>query len=262
MIITSTHYNRPDCTRQMLEHLTRCDGIEKYTLLCGVEPRFPEVIDEIEKYPFRKEIYLNDRLLGCWQNKKSVLSRGFNKSDFVIHIEDDVILARDALKYFEWCYHQSGFASVTAFSIEKRFLSNPSIDRVGITELYSPIAWATWKSEFDLIQNWNGSDLELKWFWNNRNHLSPEVSRAKHIGIGLGIRSSIELFEQVEELGHIPYSDELILKNIVGEEWSKLDDMNIKSKALYEYEQYNIDFWSDDIQQDEHNFALDNPPEI
>ncbi len=262
MIITSTHYNRPECTKQMLEHLLKCRGIEKYTLLCGVEPEFPEVIEEIEKYPLKKIINVNQRLLGCWSNKKSILTKGFLLSDYLIHIEDDIILAEDALEYFEWCKNQKDIASVTAFSLEKRFLNNPSLDRIGFSKLYSPIAWATWKSEFVKLENWNGSDRHLQNLWIDRLHLTPEVSRAKHIGVGIGIRSSQELFTKVKELGHYTKTDNILAQNNIGEEWSKLDDNNIKSKTLNVYNKYNIEFWSDDIKQPKHNFALDNRPEF
>lgn len=259
MIITSTHYNRPDCTKMMIDSLLKCRKIEGYTLLFQVEPGFPEVLNEIEKYPLKKIVVVNTRLLGCWQNKLAAITTGFEHSGYVIHIEDDVLLARDALEYFEWAFYQTDLASVTAFSLEERFLNNPIGDRVGITKHYSPIAWATWREEFNKVRaRWNGSDTQLQELWTDRNHLTPEVSRAKHIGTGLGIRSNKELANQLLKMGHLekmPNKNELFV-NVLNEEWSKLDDENVKSKCLAEYDKYNIKLWSDDLDRDRYDYYI------
>lgn len=263
-VITSTHYNRPDCTRQMIEHLLKCDGIEEYYVLFLVEPGFPEVLEEIKKYPFSRFIQINERLLGCWGNKKRAVFGGFVMGDYVIHIEDDVILSRDALKYFEWANENRGDrVSVTGFSLEKNFLDNPNFNRVGVSHLYSPIAWATWKDEYQKFnKHWNGSDACLQQFWKGKKHLTPEVSRAKHIGTGRGIGSSKELGKLLFELGHLESPDEAknrnLLTNVLGEEWSKLDDNTVKSKCLTEYDQYILNFWSDDSHECTFDYYIDN----
>lgn len=258
-IITSTHYNRPNCTKQMIEHLVRCSGIEDYTVYFGVEPDCPEVLDEIEKYPLNKIVEINKKLLGCWPNKKKIISMGFTVSDYVIHVEDDVILAKDALEYFEWAKkNRRNFASVTAFSIEKRFQDNLNLNRIGVSSLYSPIAWATWFDEFSKIYNvWDGSDKELQSLWVGREHLTPEVSRAKHIGVGKGIYSHPDITELVESLEHAVFCFNGLITNSKQEEWSKLDDNNIKSKCLDVYVEYDIEQWSDNFPQEEPNYFID-----
>ena len=113
-IITSTHYNRPKCTRQMLDHLVRCEGIEEYKVLFFVEPdtqflhakkgvtRDNRVItDIINSYDLNSEIIVNKRLLGIYKNKIKALLVGFHQSDYVIHIEDDILLAKDPLRFYE-----------------------------------------------------------------------------------------------------------------------------------------------------------------
>lgn len=298
--ITSTHYNRPDCTRQMLSHLSQCRGIENYILVCSVEPGFPEVIAEINKYPYQKMVFLNERLLGCWENKKAALVQGFKLGNYVIHIEDDVILAKDALEYFEWAAQfnfNSQVFSVSAFSKDPK-PDNPNL--VIRDNHYSPLAWATWRNRFEEASRggWDGSDT---WLFNARKqnfHIKPKLSRAKHIGYHHGIGSSADVIPTMRYRGHEPYAyaglasangpfvpnkdaylhairmqyqkeinqevrkalahqikvaeagpfERQLLVNANGDEWIKLNDTNVKSKALNEYFQYETTTWSNDIE--------------
>lgn len=302
-VITSTHYNRPDCTKQMLSHLCECKGIEDYILICSVEPGFPEVIAEINKYPWPKMVFLNERLLGCWENKKAALVQGFKLGDYVIHLEDDIIIAKDALKYFEWAAQfrfNSQIFSVSAFS-KNETLDNPNL--VVKDNHYSPLAWATWRNRFEEVSrnDWDGSDI---WLFNakkNYFHVKPKLSRAKHIGYHHGIGSSNDIIQILKSRGHEPYAyaglssingpfvndreaylnaikiqhqkeinpevkkalshqikvaksgpfERQILVNSNNEEWIKLNDINVKTKALNEYFQYETTVWSNDIEFNE-----------
>jgi hypothetical protein len=48
------------------------------------------------------EVKVPDKNIGLWLNKKGAASWGFQHSDFVIVIEDDILLNIDALQWFEW----------------------------------------------------------------------------------------------------------------------------------------------------------------
>lgn len=101
-IITTTQFNRPEYTYQMLRYLSRCRGIEKYTLVASIEPDNQEVIKLVRDVKFMPRLVrVNERRLGCNQNTYSSLKLGFEFSDNVFHVEDDVILAADALEIYE-----------------------------------------------------------------------------------------------------------------------------------------------------------------
>ena len=206
MIITSTHYNRPQATASMLNHLVECWGIEDYTLIAQVEPGFPEVITELEKYPHKIEININDNLKGCWVNKKLAIKRGFELSDRVIHIEDDVIVSPDTLKLFEFFERykdDKDIFSCTAFSLDRRY---ESIEWVIRGKGYSSLAFSLWRDRWEklLDDGWNGSDTFIENNYTEYYHMHPLISRAKHL-IFDGIGSNKEIFDIIAEKKHIPF---------------------------------------------------------
>lgn len=207
-VITSTHYNRPDCTKQMISHLVKCKGIENYILLCGVEPGFPEVIEELNQYPYRKMVFINENLLGCWGNKLAIIEQGFKLGKYVIHLEDDVILAKDSLKYFEWAKSfeaNNSIFSVSAFS-NKQNPENMSL--VLKDNHYSPLAWATWKNRYNelVTEGWDGSDVFINKSKGNRFHVKPSVTRAKHIGYHHGVGTHPDVLKILENTGQVPFA--------------------------------------------------------
>lgn len=279
-IITSTHYNRPQCTSRMIDHLSRCVGIEGYKVLFFVEPGCDEVVSRIDSCDLNKEVHVNSHLLGCWTNKKRALIEGFDRSDYVIHVEDDILLGKDALQFFEWAgevYRDNDSVfSVTAYNrIPKEQFFNTRCQHCGHPtsyyeierrKQYTPWAWATWKSRWDEFnEEWNGQDMQLGLFYrNNRFEVFPTLSRCQNIGYESGVVGSTELLECIIKLRYTPRgpefikaADELrakvkdgdIIQNVLGQEWIKLDDNNIKSRSdLSEYmEKHRLDLWSEDV---------------
>jgi hypothetical protein len=96
-------YKRPDRVKRLLETLRACkpDG---YTLHISAEPGFPEVLDAISSIdfmPFR--VAINKTKLGLNGNIKSALSMAMDSgSDMNVALEDDIVLAKDALRLAEW----------------------------------------------------------------------------------------------------------------------------------------------------------------
>jgi len=106
LIITTLHYNRPDCTRRCLEALSRCRGIEDCRLIAhtdGGPNRSQEVADLLQQRPFcDTQVCFHPDHLGFDQATFQTLRDGFVDADFVVHIEDDILLAPDALEWFAW----------------------------------------------------------------------------------------------------------------------------------------------------------------
>ena len=107
-VITFIAWRRPEYTRQVIEGLRRCEGIEKYTVLSFVEPgsepdcqetwEMVKAMDFADCYSFR-----NERRLGTAKNVYQALSVGFGFTDYVIHLENDCVPTPDALLFFEHC---------------------------------------------------------------------------------------------------------------------------------------------------------------
>ncbi len=246
-VITATFYNRPDCTKLMLRYLSRCDHIQEYTLVCSLEPGFPEVEAELEAYQCPKEIHTNDRLLGCWANKKQVISRGFELADFVIHMEDDLLIAKDGLKYMDWArrtyqdnpniFTVSPFNHLSKadyYNIVCNKCQDPLLQHLVLQRVkYTSIGWATWKDRWlEYEKKWTGRDHELeREFRKGRREVFPVVSRINHIGCNSGIRSHVSLRESVcDFLGRQDVIKNDLLVNKYGREWIKLDDENVRTR--------------------------------
>src|SRR5580693_6205950 len=103
-VITLVLYNRPDYTRQVLDALRRCDGIEDYILLPHIEPGNDNVLALVEAIDFAEvRITRNPMRLGIGRNTYLAWEHGAKAADFFIHIEDDTVPARDCLRYMEHC---------------------------------------------------------------------------------------------------------------------------------------------------------------
>lgn len=107
--LTMVAYRRPDYTRQVLEALASCEGIEEYLLVVSIDYSNMQqsVLDEFRKYPHRVEIYVQDENLGCAGNTGWTLKRGFERvrsegQTFLIHLEDDTMPSKGFLRYMEW----------------------------------------------------------------------------------------------------------------------------------------------------------------
>src|SRR5258708_27676946 len=103
-VITMVLYNRPDYTKAVLEALRRCDGIGDYLLLPHIEPGDEEVLALVKSIDFAGvKITLNRRRLGTGRNTFLAWRHGFREADFIVHIEDDTVPARDCLRFMEHC---------------------------------------------------------------------------------------------------------------------------------------------------------------
>lgn len=203
-IITLCFWNRPEYGRRTIHSLSRCYGIEDYTLLIHCDGRGQPHVP-MGEFPFRMELVLEKDHLGCNANTKKALEHGFSLSDYVIHVEEDVNLAPDALRYFEWARHFQAdpeVMTVAAWRHDSGWMPKdgpfPLGERIETKALkwfcFHCWGWATWKDRWeDIRANWTtGDDQTLSWdvAVNNLRHLNdqceiaPLVSRANNIGDG------------------------------------------------------------------------------
>ena len=121
-VISVLANDRLEYIAAMLTALARTDGIEEYHVMFFVEPGNPATVDLIERsvIPQRRIWELPPHYVptadevnrGMEENERIAentffcLEHAFERGDFVIHLEDDVLLCRDALRYFEWANHR------------------------------------------------------------------------------------------------------------------------------------------------------------
>lgn len=208
-VITTCHWRRPEYSKACCEYLSKCHGIGDYTVLVHIDGKCDrKVISECEKLkPYVKNLSITTHgsHLGCNGNTKNALESGFALSDYVIHIEDDILVARDGLKFLEWAYqfeddtrifttgiwrHNDGWLPAQG----RKWI--PGHERIaGICGGFYVWGWATWKSRWlEMSKGWTkGNDHDQSWdtiltttVRGNRGSLLPFISRANNIGENLG----------------------------------------------------------------------------
>jgi hypothetical protein len=230
----------------MLDHLEKCDGIEDYKVICCVEPVNNIIPNLIESHPLNTELVVNNRLLGVWANKKKALSLGFDESDYVIHVEDDILLSKDSLSLFEFGYslgEDPSIFSMTAFgprSLDKwglnpeDFPDTKHAHRVNKHQWYHPWGWATWEDRWlDFKDKWNGHDQELNHtIRGDRFEVFPTLSRVNSIGDRRGEYINAicddEIFKVIKNnpkmMSAYKCESDQEIRNVITEYKLKLDD--------------------------------------
>ena len=113
--ITMTCMNRPDYTKEVLQSLKNQNkSLDDYKLYINIDTgNCKEVVDICNDIDFietdikifkLKEVRVNHRVNN---NTHDVITRAFyNKSDFNLYIEDDIVLSPDALDLMDWYIEQ------------------------------------------------------------------------------------------------------------------------------------------------------------
>ena len=273
----------------MLDCLAECEGVEDYKIICCVEPVNSIIPDLIKSHPLNVELVVNDRLLGLWENKKKALRLGFNESDYVIHLEDDILLSRDGLRFFEFCEqlkNDERIFNVSGYNkgdepFPEEWLNDDAKRKVDIRQWYTPWAFATWLDRWETFcTNWDGQDLSLNNIRGERFEAYSVLSRVQNIGyckgeytskasrmwlskiksgFGDGLVTSISVNDQ-RRLCDI--QDDSLWLGGGGKfpndcEFIKLNDDLLKLKYSEHYKNHSVKFWAQDYNLENTDFYFD-----
>lgn len=282
-VITAPHYNRPQCTKAQIESLRRSIGIDDWHVVFVCEPGCDEVVQLCQNANLNSyEVVINEHLLGIWDNKRQCLDKSFNdyKAIFNLHLEDDVLIAKDALLFYDWCcqtystvkniFTINGFNKIAAMDFYSRkctCCNNPFYGMVARREAYNSIGFAMWYDRYtDLINSggWNGSDIWLEGYRASRglSEVYPILSRINNIGFHQGISFDDNVANTLIQQGIIPdvlqgsTVDNLkwskrpnLLTNEHGCEWVKLNQTKCRSRKDPEFHRKTtyLSFWADSV---------------
>lgn len=103
--ITIPAYNRPQYLRRTLDSIKAADP-SGWKLFIGVEPTNPEVVSICKSIRFMPcDVVVNKTCLGPNKNPRDTFLRAFGAgADFVLGLQDDVVLSLDALRMAEWFF--------------------------------------------------------------------------------------------------------------------------------------------------------------
>lgn len=189
-------YNRPDYTRTVLEALRRCSGISEYLILPHMEPGNEEVLALVKAIDFAEvRITLNKEKLGIGRNTYLAWEHGFKESDFIVHIEDDTVPARDCLRYMEYCreaYHKNH--EIFSIASYNRLPCDPSeYHEISRRRAYTCWLIGLWKDRWKWVKRrWSPDRTQYATHLNHKlakhdlKEIYPLLSRCQNIGAERG----------------------------------------------------------------------------
>ena len=157
--------------------------------------------------------------LGLWPNKKRAVDGALALSDFAVILEDDIVVAPDALRWFEWhvtsglIFRRPRLATATCWAAAfpadlGAAVEGPDLlaantlgllDKFYFNQWASPWGWATWRRTWDAVgANWTGQDLDLarRVVAQGWGESMPLVARCNNIG-------SVGVHKRGAGVGHI-----------------------------------------------------------
>ena len=147
---------------------------------------------------------LSSSNLGVWANKKRAVAAAMERAEFAIVLEDDIVVAPDAIEWFEYPM-TSGLAkdprvaTSTCWSTSFPATTDPTlkafdrlaVEALGMRELYfenpwsTPWGWALWRSTWARVgAEWTGQDSDLARLVRERDmiELMPQLARCDNVG--------------------------------------------------------------------------------
>ena len=198
-----TAYDRPEYLKTTLESWRNVRGFYDWPVYAMIEPspRSQECADiflELE-HP-NLQLSTNPRVYGVLHHPWVGFKRLFDRYNFVVRAEDDLIVSEDILEYFDWAQkHYRGsedVAAVIGFTRE----DGPD-DEVHKLPKFDPWIWGTWRNRWKgfMEETWdhdystnNGQPgVQAGWDWNLDTRLYP----------ALGLKSIFPASSRVQNIG-------------------------------------------------------------
>ncbi len=191
--ITLIAYNRPDYLKEVISALSQVKGIEDYRLFCGIDPGCPKVVEMCRNIDFvESEIVVNPARFGVNYNNRRIIQHAFSKgSGFVVAVEDDIVLSRDALSLCNWFHdweNRDAFLLMNLFAGDS---SNETPLRVESRRHFCPWGWCVTKQKYEEwiqpawmrdTRGWDFSINQLIEREPSLKVLTPTLSRTRNIG--------------------------------------------------------------------------------
>ena len=204
--IAISAYNRPEYSRRSLAAIMGAKGYspEKYAIYCSIDcdengQTNDEVFALYARYGFTHSI--TTKKLGCNYNVKRALEIAWRDNpDFVLLIEDDVIISEDALLYVEWgaekYKNDHSFRTIGLWKSKDGWdfnkpLTKSILFRIDEQNWFTCWGWGTWKDRWEeMLATWTTGNDSHNTSWDvvlyshlgNRKEAVPAISRAYNCG--------------------------------------------------------------------------------
>lgn len=109
MIVTIKGWRRPDMLKQVLQSIEKAHNADEHKYIISIdnhEATKSESIQAVKGFKLKDNVklYYQKTNLGCAGNMNFCFEKVFEETDesFMIHLEDDTIVAPDIFRWFEW----------------------------------------------------------------------------------------------------------------------------------------------------------------
>jgi hypothetical protein len=209
-----TVFDRPVYLKNSLDSWEKVDNLSEYDIYFKLEPSsyLDANIDIInnfyDKTNINMHILTNDHLMGNGNNVWDGFEILFEKYDFVILAEDDILVSTDVCKYFD--YLEEKYRDDEEVAIISANTKWDTTDPTFIVKepRFNGLIWGTWKKYWTnyFRDTWDKdytSGTPSGWDWNltlrvlppnNLKTIHPHVSRSQHIGES-GLHCTEEIFD-------------------------------------------------------------------
>lgn len=222
MIVSLTAYRRPEYLAETIAALdiaadALAEGVGEPTLLFAhIEPGCPEIEELLKGRGRGTWVFVNNEQKGCSGNTLQALDHAFFiahrfEEDYVQHLEEDFVLAPDALLLSAWIRDTYRLdEDVLCGGVQTAHAATPdeylAVHKNG---WFHCQAWSTWTDRWGSPLRWTwpfdvgGVDLggwaqrfNDQVFDGSRFQVIPRLSRCKHIGLEGGLHTTPTTFEK------------------------------------------------------------------
>jgi len=191
MNITVSGYNRPAYLERTLTALAACDGIDECRVFVLLDP-CEETAESIrissrcgfQAYEYSHRVGCNSAIFGGF-----ALGFGELAGEYHVHLEDDTVPCRDALRWFAWARdrYRDDLRVMNVSGYHR--LGNGNREQSTLRDWFTPWGWATWADRWKAIApHWHhGQETSWDVVLNHairagRLEAHPTVSRIQNIG--------------------------------------------------------------------------------
>ncbi len=204
--IAISAYNRPEYSQRSIAAIFGAKGFtpQKYRIFCAMDcyadGSFNQDVYNIYQF-FGVIPDVAEQKRGCNYNVRRALELAWEDNpDFVLMIEDDIIISDDALQYIEWAAEKyKNDHSVWTIGLWKsksgwdydKPLAKSILSRIDKQVWFSCWGWGTWRDRWEeMLIKWTtgGDSHDTSWdvvlysHLGNRKEVVPAISRAYNCG--------------------------------------------------------------------------------
>lgn len=210
-----TTFNRPAYLKQVLDTWKQAiyQSDRSVPVLFSCEPGPPVVQDLVQQFQdefSRVRIVNNPTIAGVLANPWLAIDRAFDywEVDFVILAEDDSIVYRDILEYFDFAAEKLKEETLAICSFSSTIAHDSQAYEITCKDWFSSIVWGIWRAKWAILkESWDFDYTFDGWDWhirrevlrdNNLKCAFPTMSRSQHIGRDGGVHCRPSEFDALK----------------------------------------------------------------